>query len=285
MLNGLTPPALSGRCIVIVGGAGDIGQAIARGARVAGAQVFVLDLPVAIARCLDSTVETAAVTAADTAVEAATWVQDKYGIAYMAVDCTQAEAVGVTVAAVIAAAGRCDALVAAAGHLLLAPFSSISPQQLQQCFASNVFANFYALQAVLPYMQQQGYGRMVLLTSDQAVHGRRLGCAYAMTKAAMLQLTRGLTADLQGAGDVRANALLLGTVAKTRMTQIAAEQLALQQQRSVSEVLADFAAEQPSGQLVSLTRVTAWALALCSEQATDCAGAVLALDGGLSVVR
>lgn len=253
---------LQDQVVLIAGGAGDIGAAMAQQAVAQGARVWILDQqPPHI----------------DTQMAAAVnWVQ---------ADLSKQQQAQHAVKQAVAAAGRCDAFIAACGSLYLAPIEEIEEQALRACMDANLYANFFTIQAALVTMRQQQYGRVLVLSSDQASHGRAQGCAYGMTKAAMLQLVRALTADVSGAGNIRINCLQLGTVADTGMTLQAARELAAVSGRSEAELLSEFAGEQPTAEMVSLAQVARWGCYLCTADAAALAGSVVTLDGGLGAVR
>lgn len=279
------PPVLC-----IAGGAGDIGCAVATHAMRDGWRVWVIDLVPAIAARLSITEMQVTQRFSPESVLLKQDAQTMVDVCYLALPETtdvQRQAIGMqkAVQCILDHDVSIDALVAASGQLHLAPLSAIGAVKLQACFSSNVYANFFAIQAVLPSMKKRAYGRVVILTSDQAVHGRSLGAAYGMTKAAMLHLTKHLTAELQGEGNIRANAVVLGTVADTRMTESAAQDLAISLNQSMDDMRKQFSDELPTGEMVDLSRAARWILRFCDIDAQDCAGCVMTIDSGLCAVR
>lgn len=117
------------------------------------------------------------------------------------------------VAKAIAAFGRVDALVNNAGVCINAPFDVISDRDITRHVDVNVMGSVWMARAVWPHMKQQGYGRIVNITSG-SMTGFVDQVIYATTKGAAWSLTRGLAAEGAAHG-ISANAVSPG--AYTRM--------------------------------------------------------------------
>jgi 3-oxoacyl-[acyl-carrier protein] reductase len=83
--------------------------------------------------------------------------------------------------------------------------------QLELAFALNLRCAFQCMQALLPGMKEQGFGRIVNMSSRAAL-GKELRTAYAATKAGLIGMTRvwalelgafGITANAIGPGPIR----------------------------------------------------------------------------------
>ncbi|MCX7569477.1 SDR family NAD(P)-dependent oxidoreductase [Tumebacillus sp. DT12] len=94
------------------------------------------------------------------------------------------------VGTVLATSGRLDILVHSAGITGDRMMSKLTPDDFGQVLDVNVTGAFHLLQAVLPTMRAQGYGRIVHITSYAALHGRTGQTAYAASKAALIGLTK-----------------------------------------------------------------------------------------------
>lgn len=68
--------------------------------------------------------------------------------------------------------------------------SEAAPDVFRDVLQANVWPAFHILHACLPYMQQNGYGRIVMFASDVATHGLANGAAYAAAKAAIVNLAK-----------------------------------------------------------------------------------------------
>lgn len=94
--------------------------------------------------------------------------------------------------------GRLDILVNNAGVAVMGDFDSFSLADVDKTLAVNVRAVFVATQAAVRHMGQDGaYGRVITIGSTNA---ERMpwagGGVYAMSKAAIVGLTKGLARDL-----------------------------------------------------------------------------------------
>lgn len=117
-------------------------------------------------------------------------------------------------------------------------------------------------------------GRFVAVASSAAVTGLPRLAAYCAAKAGVAGFVRGLAADLRGSG-VTANAIAPGSTD----TAMLAESARLYGLASVAE----FAAQQPVERLLTPDEVAAAAVWLAGEETGGITGAVLPVDGGLSL--
>lgn len=110
-------------------------------------------------------------------------------------DAADPQAVGQAVDAAAREFGRIDILVNNAGALLLGPIDTFSLEDFDRTLDLNVRAVFVASKAVLPHMPDGS--RIVNIGS---VNADRMpfpgGAAYAMSKAALQGLARGMARDL-----------------------------------------------------------------------------------------
>jgi NAD(P)-dependent dehydrogenase (short-subunit alcohol dehydrogenase family) len=104
---------------------------------------------------------------------------------YLPTDVTDEAAVHRLVAQTIERFARLDILVCCAGILgLEAPFLEQSAAQFDKVMRINVFGVYYAHQAAIPHMLQQGWGRCVTITSG-ARHGATNQVPYGVSKGAV----------------------------------------------------------------------------------------------------
>lgn len=85
----------------------------------------------------------------------------------------------------------------------------ISEDQLKTTFATNIFSQFYLVQAVLP--QMSAGDSIVNVTSVTAFRGSEALMDYSATKGAILAFTRALAANLATRG-IRVNAIAPGPI-------------------------------------------------------------------------
>ena len=89
--------------------------------------------------------------------------------------------------------------------------SQLDMERTRRVFDINVFGTMSAVQAVVPSMRSQGFGRIVTIGSVNGLHGRPFGthADYASAKAAVTHYTRYLAADV-GRYGITANCLAPG---------------------------------------------------------------------------
>ena len=110
-------------------------------------------------------------------------------------DSGDVEAVRAAVAETVRAFGKIDILVNNAGFGRFAPLEEFSLEEFDRLVAVNVRGVFVAVQEAVPHMGEGG--RVITIGSVNADRMPTLGGGvYAMTKAAVAGLTRGLARDL-----------------------------------------------------------------------------------------
>ena len=110
-------------------------------------------------------------------------------------DSADAEAIRNAVTATVKAFGRLDILVNNAGVLAIAPLEDFKLEDFDQTLAINVRSVFIATQAAARHMSEGG--RVINIGSTNADRMPFAGGApYAMSKAALVGLTKGLARDL-----------------------------------------------------------------------------------------
>jgi NAD(P)-dependent dehydrogenase (short-subunit alcohol dehydrogenase family) len=103
--------------------------------------------------------------------------------------------------------GRLDVLIHNAGiGLPRRPFESIAEGEVETVFATHVFGAFHLTRPAWTVMREQGYGR-ILLVSSSSVLGATEMYEYPAAKAALMALTRSLAVDGVALG-IRVNALM-----------------------------------------------------------------------------
>jgi len=135
-------------------------------------------------------------------------------------DAANSEAVVAAVEQTVKAFGGIDILVNNAGIAAFSPIDTLSIADFDRTFAVNVRAVFVATQAAVKHMQEGG--RVINIVSCNA---ERMpftgGSAYAMSKAALVGLVKGLARDL-GPRGITVNNIQPGPV-DTEMNPAAGE--------------------------------------------------------------
>ncbi|WP_062270302.1 SDR family NAD(P)-dependent oxidoreductase [Endozoicomonas arenosclerae] len=99
---------------------------------------------------------------------------------------------------IIKAEGRVDVLVNSAGYMVLGSVESIDPDdQLLKLFNVNVVGYARTTQAVVPVMREIGGGRVINVTSIQALEPRGLQESYSATRSAVETMSMGQSSYLK----------------------------------------------------------------------------------------
>jgi 3-oxoacyl-[acyl-carrier protein] reductase len=183
---------------------------------------------------------------------------------------------------ILAEVPRPWALVNTAGFSKTRTIDELSDADWQEQWALHVMAPMRLMRALAPRMAEGGGGRIVNVSSSS---GKRpsgtLDAAYSVTKAAELSLSRYFADRFAGDG-VLVNAVTPGPVeADTWLADGGlADQLAERSGSSREEVLESTRSKSPTGRMSSEEEIAAAIVFLCSERASNVAGAAWSLDGG-----
>ena len=187
-------PDLSGRAVLITGGADGIGRAIAEAFLGQGARVAVLD----IAADKLATMHAAHPTFLSEVVDLR--------------DIAEAQA---AIARLQTQAGPFTVLVNNAAHDERHAFDTLTPEAWDERMAVNLRHIPFVTQAVLPGMREAGRGSIVTLGSNSWMKGAAGLIAYTTAKSAITGFTRSLARELGPLG-IRVNAIAPGWVLTER---------------------------------------------------------------------
>ena len=111
-----------------------------------------------------------------------------------------------------AAFGPIDVLVCnAASNPYYGPQGGISDEQFRKVLDNNIVSNHWLVAMVAPEMRERRSGSIILISSIGGLRGTPIIGAYAISKAADMQLARNLAHEF-GADDVRVNCIAPGLV-------------------------------------------------------------------------
>ena len=165
--------------------------------------------------------------------------------------------------------GRIDILINNAALPLTTRLEQISAEEWRQALEVNLTAPFLLIQAVLPAMKRQRYGRIVNISSTAGRMVSTLGGAhYTTSKTGLLGLTRAAAKEL-GPYGVTVNAVCPGMI-DTELTRESAS----------SETLERLAGSYPVPRLGTALEVADLICFAASERAGYITGASLDINGG-----
>jgi NAD(P)-dependent dehydrogenase (short-subunit alcohol dehydrogenase family) len=108
--------------------------------------------------------------------------------------------------------GQIDILVCnAASNPHFGPMSDISDEQFNKVLQNNILSNHWVIQMVAPQMRARRDGSIILISSIGGLGGTNVLGAYAISKAADMQMARNLALEF-GADNVRVNSVAPGLI-------------------------------------------------------------------------
>lgn len=243
---------LEGYKALVTGAADGIGLAIARRFREEGARVFATDIQ-------GERLSAAYADAPDVGVAA--------------FDLRTSAAANAMVEMAAGRLGGIDIVVNAAGvRGAYAPVDELSDEAWRDVFAINVDAPFYVCRAAVPHLKKSAAGRIINIASLVGVASQMNLSGYGASKAAVIGLTRALTADLAPFG-ITSNAILPSLITGTGLTR---ELSAERQARATSYI--------PLQRPGTPAEVATAAVFLASAEAGFVDGVAMPLDGGARAV-
>jgi 3-oxoacyl-[acyl-carrier protein] reductase len=175
-----------------------------------------------------------------------------------------------------------DILVNNAGTSAVKALGDVTDEEWHEQFELHVMASMRLMRAFAPGMAERGWGRIVNVSSSAGKRpSSNLSAAYSVAKAAQLSLSR-VFADAYGSRGVLVNAVAPGP---TSTPQWMAEgglgdQTAAAKGLSREEALEAQGGRAPLGRFAEAEEIAAVIAFLCSERASNVAGAAWSVDGG-----
>ena len=242
---------LEGRKALVTGGASGIGAATAARLAAEGAEVWVGDIDA----------EGAERVAADVAGHA------------VSLDVTDLE----SARAAVEAAGKLDILVNNAGLDEFGFFTYTTPEQWQRVIGVNLIGVFNCTHAVLPVMQEAGYGRIVSISSEAGRVGSKGSAVYSAAKGGIVAFMKAIARENARYG-ITANSIAPGPI-ETPLLMGAKEFGEIGE-----KVIETMKSSTQMGRLGQPEEVAAAAAFLASDDATYVTGETLGVSGGLGMV-
>lgn len=190
--------------------------------------------------------------------------------ASLAVSCDVSDAVQVDLAVqkTFNAFGHVDVLVNNAGVITMTPLEDISLNEWNRVLGINLTGTFLFCQAVIPFMQRQGTGKIINIASSAGqMGGIAVGLHYSTSKAGMLGMTKSLARIL--APTIQVNAIAPGTT-ESEIWDDETERMLIE--------------KIPAGRLGKPSDIAAAVRFLTSDEASFITGQTLSVNGGLLMV-
>jgi len=199
----------------------------------------------------------------------------------LSLDVTAADAGQRVMEACTARFRRVDVLVNNAGTSALRELSELTDEEWQAQWELHVMAPMRLMREAAPLMAEQGWGRIVNVCSSSGKRPSATNAAYSVTKAAELSLSRAFADAYAGRG-VLINAVAPGPVGGDLWLAPGglADQAAAARGVSREQVLESAAARTPLGRFAAEEEIAAVIAFLCSQAASNVAGAAWSVDGG-----
>lgn len=253
MVIGVSPMNVKGKVILITGGAGGLGSAIAKCLSENGAEVYLLDLDEK--RGIEITEE----------------LIKNGGHAYFKkIDLTSENEWKAVVDAVIASAGRVDVLINNAGINIRKPIEEMTIDEWQKMMLVNTGSIFLGCKYIIPVMRRQGGGAIINTSSVCGLVGHKYTPeAYTASKGAVTLFTKAVASRYAKDG-IRCNSIHPSTI----LTPYA--EVFLKDPERKKERLG----EVPLGRLATVDDVSNAVLYLASDEASFINGVSMPIDGG-----
>jgi 3-oxoacyl-[acyl-carrier protein] reductase len=175
------------------------------------------------------------------------------------------------------------ALVNNAGFSRARPLEELTDDNWNEQWELHVMAPMRLMRALAPLMAEAGGGRIVNVSSSAGKRpSGRLDPSYSVTKAAELSLSR-VFADMFAPRGVLVNAVAPGAAETPAWMGEGglADEIAARTGSTREEVLAANRSRAPTGRMATEDEIAAVIVFLCSEAASDVAGAAWSVDGGI----
>ncbi len=196
--------------------------------------------------------------------------KEGYTICFDAVDTSNYEQVVAATKRVFDANGKIDILINNAGITNDSTLKKMTPEQWQSVIDINLTGTFYCTKAVNQYMVEAGWGRIINVSSVVGLYGNFGQTNYVATKAGVIGMTKTLGREL-GKKGVTVNAVAPGFIATDMVAKMP------------EDVLKGMIAKVPVGRLGKPEDIANAFCFLASDEAAYVNGAVLSVDGGMTV--
>lgn len=185
-------------------------------------------------------------------------------------DITDPDQVRAMVAQVIADYGKIDIMLNTVGVYPATPIEQISPEELQNVININLIGPFYCAQAAAKEMKKQRYGRIIFISSGQALRGVPLMAHYSAAKGGLVALARVLASEL-GPFGITVNTIAAGLTTTDEVKK-----------SFPPDFLETVAQAVPLKRVASPGEYNGVAVMLASDEGAYITGVTIAVDGGIT---
>lgn len=251
---------VTGKTVVVTGGARGIGRAIVQAFAQAGAEVAIGDFRLKEAQT--------------TALE----ISEATGQRIVAVstDVTSLEQVHHLRDEALRLFGKIDVLVNSAGWDRLMPFVKTTPELWDQIIGINYKGTIHTCHAVLPHMAERKQGSIINISSDTARVGSFGEALYAGSKAAIIAFSKTLARE-HARDNLKVNVVCPGLVETPLIEE-------MRQDAFTGKILASIVNFIPFKRLGQPEEIAPMVVFLASEAARYITGQVISINGGLNMV-
>jgi 2-dehydro-3-deoxy-L-rhamnonate dehydrogenase (NAD+) len=235
------------RCAVITGGASGLGKETAKRIVAEGGKVALWDMN----------------------ADALSHAKDEVGAAHVvALDITDPEAVAAAAKRSAEQLGKIDILVASAGITgATAPVHEFPIESWLRVINVNLNGMFYCCRALVPFLIENGYGRIVNIASVAGKEGNPNASAYSASKAGVIGLTKSLGKEL-AMKKVIVNCITPATFESPILEQMPQSQIDYMRSKI------------PMGRLGEVAEVAAMVCFMASEECSFTTAATFDISGG-----
>jgi NAD(P)-dependent dehydrogenase (short-subunit alcohol dehydrogenase family) len=247
---------LNDKVALVTGAGGGIGASIAEALAREGCVVCIADVNLELAQRVEKSLQ-----------------KEGHQAFSVQMDVSDALRVDQVVRQVVSDYGRIDILVNNAGIIKTEPMVDSSIQGWEEVSRINLSSVFYCSKAVLPFMIEEKYGKIVNIASISAMRGGgALGnTLYGTTKAGVVAMTKGLAREL---APLRINVNAIApAVVETSMTE---SKLTPELREKIREKI-------PIGRLGNASDIASLAAFLASDISGYITGETIVIDGGYLV--
>lgn len=190
------------------------------------------------------------------------------GAEYAQLNLSDQKSIGRFIAQIINRTSGITVLVNNAGIQIPSLLESVQLEDWNKTMAVNLSGPMQLIQAVVPYMKENGFGRIVNVSSVAGIITKSGQSAYSVTKSGILGLTRTLGLEL-APYNILVNAICPGTTA----TPMVEELLSKEKKEAIIKSV-------PMGRLGEPDEIAAYVLFLVSRFNSYMTGQSLIIDGG-----